>query len=341
MRDLVIKLGGIAILCLAAAPAGARTIEVRGSSALASAVQGARAGDEIVLADGIYPISRKLAAAAAGTVAAPISVRAANRQMATILSSGLIAFEVTGPYWHFAGLVVRGVCTLDTVCEHAFHVVGSTDGFALTGSQLVDFNAHLKVNADVAHHLPAHGLVADNAFFDTHPRHTNNPVAPVNIDNAVEWVVRGNIIHDFQKDGTGEDSYGAFVKGGASAPLIEHNVVDCSRDRPAVGRMVGLSFGAHGMDPKLCPPHWDGGVVCDPEVQGGIIRNNIIRACNGEGIYLNRAAGSQVVFNTLENTGGILLRYRGTSADVHGNRMPGAVRAELGARVTGDAGLQK
>jgi hypothetical protein len=196
-----------------------RQVLVRDSTTLAAAIADARPGDDIVLASGVYPLSHKLQARAAG----PVTVRAAHRYGAQIRSSGLIAFEVTAPFWHFSGLDMRGVCADDTVCEHAFHVVGTASGFQVTDSRLADFNAQIKVNADTAHHLPAHGLIQDNVFFDSHPRHTDNPVAPVNIDNAVSWVVRGNLVHDFQKDGTGEGSYGIFVKGGSQAPLIERN----------------------------------------------------------------------------------------------------------------------
>jgi hypothetical protein len=328
-----------ALLCAAAfasvaQAAAARTALVADVSHLAAAIAQAGPGDTILLADGVYPIARKIAATASGTRQAPIVVRAAHRYGARIRSTGLIAFEITGSWWTFADLDVRGVCVDDTVCEHAFHVVGHADGFHLTGSRLVDFNAQLKVNADTAHALPADGLVDDNEFFDTHPRHTANPVAPVNIDNAVGWVVRGNLIHDFQKDGGGEGSYGAFVKGGSVSPILERNQVFCARDRPVMGQMVGLSFGAHGMAPALCPPHWDSGIACDPEVSAGIMRNNVVTNCNDDGIYVNKGRASEILFNTLVHTGGIIFRYPGASGEARGNLMDAPIRAIEGGHVT-------
>jgi hypothetical protein len=320
---------------LAAAPsARARDVPVRDAAQLAAAIAAAAPGDDIVLADGTYAIAHKLKAQNAGSAQAPITVRAAHALGAHIRSSGVIAFEVTGSYWSFADLDIRGVCARDTACEHAFHVVGDAAGFRLTGSRLADFNAHLKVNADEAHRLPAQGLVADNEFFDSHPRHTDNPVAPVNIDNAIGWVVRGNLIHDFQKDGTGEASYGAFVKGGSQAPLLERNVVICARDAAPFWHMVGLSFGAHGMAPALCPPHWDAARICDPEVSAGIMRNNVVRNCNDDGIYLDRGRDSKILFNTLVDTGGITFRFPGSTGEARGNLSTAPIRAADGGHFT-------
>jgi parallel beta-helix repeat protein len=315
-------------------PAAARTIAVSDVTGLKAAIAEAAPGDDIVLANGTYPVPRKILVTSSGTAQAPITLRAAHPYRAAILSSSLIAFELTGSYWHFVDLDIRGTCTLDTMCEHAFHVTGNVTGFQLTGSRLADFNAHIKVNSNPAHELPSNGLIENNEFFDTHPRRTNNPVATINIDNAIGWVVRNNVIHDFQKDGTGEDSYGAFVKGGSERPLIERNLITCARDRPMLGRMVGLSFGAHGMDPALCPPHWDANTPCDPEVSGGVIRNNIVLNCNGEGIYLNKASGSEILSNTLAQTGGITFRYPGSNGAARFNMLNAEIRATDGARVT-------
>jgi len=312
----------------------ARVVEVKTGPDLAQAIAGASPGDDIVLADGNYVIAGKLTAWADGSVAEPITVRAAHPLAARIGVADVIGFEVIGANWHFDALFMDGRCRRDTDCEHAFHVVGHADGFHLTNSRLANFNAHLKVNADRYHDLPAHGLVEGNEFLDSHPRFTNNPVAPINIDNATDWVVRGNLIHDFQKDGSGEDAYGAFVKGGSSNVIIERNLVECASGAPMLGRMVGLSLGAHGMGPALCPPHWDSDIPCDPEVRGGIIRNNIIGNCNGEGIYLNKGQDSRVLFNTLIKTGGIVFRYPSSTGIAQGNLMTGAITAQDGGQVT-------
>jgi hypothetical protein len=326
----------VAALCRAAA-AGAHTVPVRDAAGLAAAIAHATPGDDIVLGDGNYSITHKLSALASGTTRAPVTVRAAHRHAAHIAAATVIAFEVTGAYWHFADLDISGVCRDDTTCEHAFHVVGAADGFQLTGSQIADFNAHVKVNADEAHRMPAGGLIANNWFVDTHPRHTGNPVAPINIDNAIAWVVRGNVVRDVQKDGPGEGAYGIFVKGGSQNPVLERNLVMCGVDAHARSDTVGLSFGAHGMDAALCPPHWNAGMTCDPEVSGGVMRNNFVVNCNGDGIYLNKAHGSKILFNTLMRSGGITFRYPSSTGLALGNLMDAAIRARDGGSFT-DAG---
>jgi hypothetical protein len=328
---------GIAVvavaLCVAVA-AEAHSVPVRDTGELADAIAHAAPGDDIVLADGRYLITRKLAARASGTAQAPITVRAAHRWAAHIETSWVIAFEVTGAYWHFADLSIRGVCADDTTCEHAFHVVGEADGFQLTHSAIIDFNAHVKVNADAARHMPAGGVIANNRFVDTHPRHTGNPVAPINIDDAVAWVVRANVVAGFQKDGAGEGAYGIFVKGGSQSPIVERNVVMCGHRARVSGEVVGLSFGAHGMDAALCPPHWDAAIPCDPEVTGGIMRNNVVENCSGDGIYLNKARDSKILFNTLIRTGGITFRYPASTGVARGNLMDAAIRSRDGGSFT-------
>ncbi len=321
----------MAVLC-AGERSFARTVPVQDTADLTRAIEAAQAGDDIVLANGIYLISTKLHARALATQAAPITVRAAHPKGAHIRSVAPIAFEVTGYYWHFSGLDITGVCLRDTDCEHAFHVVGTGSGFVLRSSRLVDFNAQVKVNADLARHLPSSGLIEENEFLDSHPRHTDNPVAPVNIDNAANWIVRGNSIHDFQKDGSGENSYGAFVKGGAQAPVIERNLIVCARDAASSGAMVGLSLGADGMDANLCPPHWDSAHPCDPEVSDGIIRNNIVLNCAGKGIYLNKAQHSAVLFNTVARTPGVEFHGRSSTGLARGNLMTGKISGTLGGQ---------
>src|SRR5262249_7553097 len=139
------SLAPLAVLALAA-PAAARTVPVATTTELVAAVQNALPGDEIVLADGVYAFSG-VTAAAAGTPAQPIVVRAASPLGAQLNSDALEGFHVTGPNWRFEGLDVRGVCADDSSCEHAFHVTGDARGFVLRASRVRDFNAQLKVNA--------------------------------------------------------------------------------------------------------------------------------------------------------------------------------------------------
>jgi len=318
MRTCRLLIGVLAALA-AAAPASARMVKVHDVAGLVAAIKGAKPGDEIVLADGTYTLADKIVARAGGTPQARVVLRAEHRFKAMLRSSGEIALEIRAPDWTVRDLDIRGICADDGHCEHAVHVVGPADRFRLLDNRLVDFNAQLKVNADGSKIIPNHGLVEGNEMFDAHPRRTDGPVTPVDIDNASGWVVRANEIYDFRKALGAQISYGAFIKGGAVGGVFERNLVVCSTHRYEPGTRIGLSFGGGGMDPGLCPPHWSNDYPCDPEMQNGIIRNNIIANCSDAGIYLNHAKNSRVLFNTLIDTGGIDFRFPSSDGEARGN----------------------
>jgi hypothetical protein len=347
MRVLSAAATGLLAALLLHRPALARTVPVDSTAGLIAAVVGARPGDDIVLADGTYVLpgdhggSHGVDCLAAGTAAAPITVRAARPLGARIESSAVEAFAVGAPYWHFDGLDIRGVCPDDSRCEHAFHVVGRAVGFAMRGNRVADFNAQLKVNAAGDDHaLPDDGLVEGNLFLDTHPRRTANPVTPVNIDNAAGWVVRANLIRNFHKAGGDGVSYGAYAKGGARGPVFERNLVLCATGEESGegggggGERIGLSFGGGGMAPALCAPAWSGAAPCDPEVEGGVMRNNVVADCSDVGVYLNRARDTRLLYNTLVATGGVVFRFAGSTGEAVGNVLASSIRTRQGGSVT-------
>lgn len=326
---------------LVPAAAGARTVPVSDTAGLVAAIRAAHPGDDIVLANGTYELSGNhgVNCTGAGAPDAPITVRAAHPLGAHVVSTAVEAFAVSAPGWRFEGLDVRGACPDDQACEHAFHVTGRATGFRLVGNRIADFNAHLKVNADGEHDAPDGGLVEGNEFLDTHPRRTEGPVTPVNIDIASDWVVRGNVIRDFHKAGGGGESYGAFVKGGARRPLFERNLVLCADRDPVGGTRIGLSFGGGGMSPAQCAPHYDVSVPCDPEVEGGIMRNNIVASCSDVGVYLNHARDTKLLYNTLVATGGIQFRFPSSTGVAVGNVLTGGIRDRDGGSSRGEGNL--
>jgi hypothetical protein len=97
---------------------------------------------------------------------------------------------------------------------------------------------------------------------------------------------------------------------------------------------LGLSFGGGGSGPdRICEEG-----TCTPEHQGGIMRNNLILHCPADvGIYLNEAADSQVLHNTLYDTGGgIDIRFAASSVTLIGNLLPGRIRDRDGGRSVRD-----
>jgi parallel beta-helix repeat protein len=188
---------------------------------------------------------------------------------------------------------------------------------------------------------PADGLVEGNEFGNTHPRDTDHPVTPLDIDNGSRWVVRLNYIHDFHQAEGNRVSYGAYVKGGSQDPIFERNLILCQRNVKPVphAATIGMSFGGGGMAPAMCAPSFNGNVPCNPEVTGGIMRNNIIANCTDVGIYLNSAMATMVLHNTLIATSGIDVRFPSSTAEIHGNVLTGRIRARNGGTFTGKDNL--
>lgn len=320
-----------------ARPARAAEIPVSTADELLAAIAAAAPGDEIVLASGTYALGANVDCSQSGTDAEPIVVRAATPLDAEIVFDALEGFKVSGAHWRFEGLAIRGACAADDDCEHAFHVSGDADGFALVDCRVQDFNAQLKVNAgqvDGVWETPDDGLVAGCELFDSDPRQTGNPTTKLNIDTGDRWVVRDNYIHDFTKGGGDGVSYGAFMKSGGHDGLFERNLVVGSTSADTTGVRIGLSFGGGGTGAQYCAPAFDAGVPCDVEHTGGTMRNNIIASCTDVGIYLNRAADTQLLFNTLVATSGVDFRFDTTSGVAHGNLLEGMIRDRDGGTHT-------
>jgi hypothetical protein len=310
----------------------ARDVPVSTVAQLRSAVAAAQPGDVIRLAPGTYRLTSTLSCNAHGQRGSPIIVRGDPPLAATIESDTLVAFRVDGAHWHFEDLVVRGVCAVDSDCEHAFQVTGGGTDVVLARNRLVDFNAQLKVNATFASdggvRIPHRGLVEANEVFDTRPRTTSNPVTKLNIDTGDDWVVRDNFLHDFAKNGGNFTSYGSFMKSGGARGVYERNLVVCRGDGQATTDVrIGLSFGGGGTAPQFCFPAFNANVPCSVEHRDGVMRNNVIANCSDVGIYINRGANARVLFNTLVGTLGIDFRFDTTTGLAAGNLLTGAIRA--------------
>ncbi|QRK06435.1 right-handed parallel beta-helix repeat-containing protein [Archangium violaceum] len=304
---------------------------------LQSALASVRAGDEIVLTDGTYAVNTNLNCAADGSASQPIIVRAANRHAALIRFNATEGFKVSGRYWVFDGLTIEGVCAQDQNCEHAFHVTGHAENFVLRNSRVRDFNAQLKVNATKnasgVYEIPHRGLIENNEIYDTRIRNTSTPVTKLNIDTGDDWIVRDNSIHDFSKANNGI-SYGAFMKSGGKRGVFERNRVICTKDAPAGNTRIGLSFGGGGTGNAYCAPAFDPAVPCNPEHSDGILRNNVIINCSDVAIYLNKAANTKVLFNTLIATTGVDFRYASSTGEAHGNVLSSVIRTREGGTFT-------
>jgi len=306
---------------------GAREVMVSDATAARSALNDAHAGDVITFLPGRYRFTGgRLPAKGEGRADAPILVRALAPGSVTLEFDMAEGFVVNAPYWRFENLTIQGVCSDDNYCEHAFHVVGGATHFAAVNNTLVDFNAHFKINGADGR-FPDGGLIASNTLTNTRGRRTANPVTPIDLVAASGWMVRHNIISDFQKEQGDQVSYGGFFKGAGMQNIFESNLVWCEhklQGRP--GQRVGLSLGGGGTGKPYCRDQ-----RCIAEQERGEVRANLIVACSDVGIYLNNAAASIVNDNTLIDTAGIDVRFAASSADVDGNLVDGAIRSRNGA----------
>jgi hypothetical protein len=294
-----------------------------------AAVAAAQPGDVITLLPGTYVFhGAPLAARSAGTEQAPVAVRAERPGSVVIEFDSAEGFAVSAPYWRFENLAINGVCTDHSQCEHAFHVTGNAQHFVAVNNKISDFNAHFKINGSGGS-FPDNGLIEHNTLSNSSPRRTANPVTPIDLVAANGWTIRANRIVDFVKAEGDRTSYGAFAKGAGAGTIFEGNVVLCEQKLQGErGQRIGLSFGGGGTGKPYCRDH-----RCITEQDRGVMRDNLVASCSDAGIYLNSAADTQVVHNTLLDTAGIDVRYPESGADVIGNLIDGTIRARNGARL--------
>ena len=316
---LAVTLGAQPVAVGADAPGA---IAVATPDALRAALAQANPGDTITLLPGVYRFGgAPLDVNRPGRAGAPIVVRAAQPGSAQLEFDLVEGFRVKAPHWRFENLAIRGVCAEDRYCEHAFHVVGAASHFVARNNTLTDFNAHIKINGEQGR-FPDDGLIEQNTLTATRVRQTSNPVTPIDLVAANGWTIRANLISDFLKGEGDMVSYGAFAKGGGSGNVFERNLVWCERTLRGPGQRVGLSLGGGGTGAAVCR---DG--RCITEQEQGALRANLVMGCSDVGIYLNSAARSSVVDNTLLDTGGIDVRYATSSARLDGNLIDGPIRS--------------
>jgi hypothetical protein len=315
-----------------------RTVSVSNTKSLGQAIKNAKPGDAITLKPGIYVfLGRSISVRNSGRADAPIAVRAEKLGTVTLRFDLLEGFLVSAPYWIFENLEIEGICPGDGKCEHAFHVVGKAHSLVIRNNRIHDFNAQLKVNGGrkyvknntIHQDWPDYGLIEGNTVTDRRARRTSNPVTKLNINGASEWVVRGNLIGDFEKGGGDKISYAAFMKANGRNGVFENNAVVCHMDTKNTGGIrLGLSFGGGGTGQAYCRDS-----SCETEHTGGIIRNNVIINCPKDvGIYLNRSKGTQIVNNGIYNTAGVDSRFPTSSAYFANNIMDGRVKNRNGGQ---------
>jgi len=327
-------LAACVLLCCSAAPAAAREITVGNVADILTALQRSRPGDTIMIAPGHYVLPA-IRLHHGGTRGHPIILRARRLGEVELSSDATEFIKVAASDWVFENLDIAGTCTADTACEHAFHVVNGADRTLIRHNRIHDYNAHIKGNGE-GKRFPNDVRIEDNWLFGTHVRHTDNPIAPIDVVGGKRWIVRGNLIADYGKTfdhpatRTDDFGYALFFKGNSSRTLIERNVVLCADRLRHVPYTRGLSLGGSATGPEFCEGNCD-----KDENRDSTIRDNVVLACPEQpGIYLFRAAKARVTGNTLIGTGGITAVTSDTSARIADNRLAGGeIVRDTSARV--------
>lgn len=321
-----LRIGAQALPPLPTQIAGNTSVIVASSDEGRAAINRAEAGTVITFLPGTYRFSgASIAARRAGTPGLPITVRAIRPGTVTLEFDIVEGFHVSAPYWSFQNLTIRGVCRNHSSCEHAFHVVGKGSHFSARNNTIIDFNAHFKINGSDGQ-FPDRGIIEGNTLTNSGVRRTGNPVAVIDLVAASHWVVRNNLITDFAKAESDQISYGGFAKGAGTDNRFETNLILCEHLLQGIrGRRVGLSLGGGGTSPEVCRDR-----RCVVEQENSVLQANFIAFCSDDGIYLNRAATSRIVDNTLIDTAGIQVRFPQSSAELQGNLADGVFRSRDG-----------
>ena len=309
-----------------------KIIEVINSAQFLTALNQVGGGETIRLKAGNYKIKKHtLYLKNSGTSFEPIVVMGEKLGQVKIELDTLEGFYVDKPHWIFKNLAIKGICSDDSQCEHAFHVVGKGKSVVIRNNIITDFNAAIKVNGiklGKVFRYPDDGRIEKNSFFNHTIRDTGNPVTVLDIVGANDWVVSDNLIADFIKGKSDRVSYAAFFKGNGSRNIFERNLVICRlKLKPKGGAQVGVSFGGGGTSLSACRNQ-----TCDVEHTAGIIRQNIMMNCDDVGIYLNKSADTEIYNNTLINTLGIDVRFPQSSAVIANNFLTGRIKNRNGGQ---------
>ncbi len=309
-----------------------RLVIIASAEEARQAIAQARPGDRISFLPGVYRFAGQgsIKVSQPGREADRITVTAERPGTVVLEFNILEGFIVSAPYWTFENLVIKGVCKDHSDCEHAFHVVGKGAHFIARNNTITDFNAQFKINGQGGF-FPDEGLIESNSMSNSRARDTAQPVTMVDMVAASAWVIRRNLMTDFIKAQGDKISYGGFAKGAGSGNRFEENMLVCEqRLKGYPGSRVGLSFGGGGTEKAFCRDK-----RCITEQDRGVMQSNLIIACSDDGMYINRAATSRLIHNTLIDTSGITVRFPESSADLEGNLVDGRIYSRDGGLARG------
>ncbi len=296
-------------------PQQGRRIEVNHIDALEAATRGAWPGDNILLADGDYPLRTSLDIAAPNVT---IRGRRGDPTKVSLRGHGMaadtvgVAISVSAPGVTVADLTVRDVK------YHAIQVRGErgASGFTLYNARLLDTGQQLlKVSVSEGRRYADDGLVACSDFSYT-------TTAPSDYTNGVDllatrgWVIRDNRFQRIRGPESRRWQSGPAILAWMASEdtIVERNVI--------IDSFRGIAL---GLTPGPNPMSRNGHQEYDH--LRGIVRNNVILNLNrwaDEAIEANAAREARIEHNTVlvesvESPWSIGIRFPAGSALVRNN----------------------
>jgi len=295
---------------------GGTVVEVSSEDAILLAIASASPGDVITVNPGEYDFNQRIDVQQDGEDSARIFLRAEQLGTVTFNLSHIENFKVNGAFWVFENIVFLGVCTDNSGCEHAFHLVGDADDTIIRNSEIVNFASHVKLNGEVlgagpAKSFPDRAMFIDNFWHNTRYLSHSAPHNILNLDGGQGHIVRGNLFADYSAPSNVPRSASAvYPKASALQILIEQNLIVCERVRTDGETTRGIHLG-DGAPATICDGDVDGDGLGDCDENGqsqeALVRNNIMMNCNNggssAGIMVASDRGSRVYHNTVYNTG--------------------------------------
>ncbi len=271
-----------------------RTVNVSSSSQLAAAVADARAGDDIVLANGSYSAFRLTAD---GTASNPIAIRAANRGQATI-NSGVIELSGTS-YVRLEGLTITTSGGSRT-----------TDGETYKMAVLLQGTDHCRITRCT---FRLSGQSTDTHWVLLGGRGDANRVdrcefGPNSVEGHYVWPRGQRSIPGV----TPPSDRTSWAEGNGpinpNLPLntrIDHNYFHDQADGASEVIVLG------GL-----------GVTGDYQNYGSIVEDNLFVNCDGDPEFISvKSSGNFVRYNTVRTSKGMISLRAGNRTVVHNNIM--------------------
>lgn len=244
-------------------PSSVRDIKVNDAQGIRNAMKTAQAGDIISIQPGEYNMGEALVTGNSGSKDMPIILQTSGGHgyaRLEITGSTDVGFRILSRFWVLRGLDIEGnpKATLDLIQIDATRGGGDLQMVDCRISRCREYLFKASRNRENA---------ADNVILD-HCEWFDCPETAIDLVAGDNWIIRGNYVHDYGKDGAAH--YGIFLKGGGKNGLIEGNIVDGKGGKST----VGISFGG-GLTGAKWLPLIEGGKLA-PEHLDGICRNNIV-----------------------------------------------------------------